>query len=148
MRSSRAGLGVRALRLDAAAGLHRRRRLIRALSGLVGVGGGPRLAVDAEPELLPHLEERHPLGVHGDQRARLGIPPLARLAVLHDEAAEAADLDPLAARERLAHAVEDRVDHHLGVAAREAREELQHLDRKSTRLNSSHPSISYAVFCL
>src|SRR5690348_18221744 len=25
---------------------------------------------------------------------------------------------------------------------------LQSLDRKSTRLNSSHPSISYAVFCL
>src|SRR5438876_8059884 len=24
----------------------------------------------------------------------------------------------------------------------------QHPDRKSTRLNSSHPSISYAVFCL
>src|SRR5690348_17470918 len=24
----------------------------------------------------------------------------------------------------------------------------QHRDRKSTRLNSSHPSISYAVFCL
>src|SRR5690348_17465928 len=24
----------------------------------------------------------------------------------------------------------------------------QQLDRKSTRLNSSHPSISYAVFCL
>src|SRR5689334_24443834 len=24
----------------------------------------------------------------------------------------------------------------------------QHLDRKSTRLNSSHSSISYAVFCL
>src|SRR5690348_17710696 len=24
----------------------------------------------------------------------------------------------------------------------------QHVDRKSTRLNSSHPSISYAVFCL
>src|SRR5690348_18220674 len=23
-----------------------------------------------------------------------------------------------------------------------------HIDRKSTRLNSSHPSISYAVFCL
>src|SRR5690348_17744669 len=23
-----------------------------------------------------------------------------------------------------------------------------HVDRKSTRLNSSHPSISYAVFCL
>src|SRR5690348_17787874 len=25
---------------------------------------------------------------------------------------------------------------------------VDHLDRKSTRLNSSHPSISYAVFCL
>src|SRR2546430_8659448 len=25
---------------------------------------------------------------------------------------------------------------------------LQHLDRKSTRLNSSHSQISYAVFCL
>src|SRR5690348_18050687 len=25
---------------------------------------------------------------------------------------------------------------------------LRHRDRKSTRLNSSHPSISYAVFCL
>src|SRR4051794_16707789 len=25
---------------------------------------------------------------------------------------------------------------------------LEHPDRKSTRLNSSHPSISYAVFCL
>src|SRR5690348_17911168 len=24
---------------------------------------------------------------------------------------------------------------------------ISHLDRKSTRLNSSHPSISYAVFC-
>src|SRR5690348_17930838 len=27
-------------------------------------------------------------------------------------------------------------------------EGLKALDRKSTRLNSSHPSISYAVFCL
>src|SRR5438876_3568757 len=27
-------------------------------------------------------------------------------------------------------------------------EVAQRLDRKSTRLNSSHPSISYAVFCL
>src|SRR3712207_6965889 len=26
--------------------------------------------------------------------------------------------------------------------------ESQHLDRKSTRLNSSHANISYAVFCL
>src|SRR5438876_5712244 len=43
-----------------------------------------------------------------------------------------------------------------GVEGREARgrvheggaEPRRRLDRKSTRLNSSHPSISYAVFCL
>src|SRR3712207_8234130 len=27
-------------------------------------------------------------------------------------------------------------------------DELMHIDRKSTRLNSSHANISYAVFCL
>src|SRR5690348_17382162 len=27
-------------------------------------------------------------------------------------------------------------------------DDLHEIDRKSTRLNSSHPSISYAVFCL
>src|SRR5207245_3568162 len=47
---------------------------------------------------------------------------------------------------------EDRVDGELGRAVElpehgpEIRERL--LDRKSTRLNSSHGSISYAVFCL
>src|SRR5690348_17900684 len=35
------------------------------------------------------------------------------------------------------------IQDHLVVAAQEGCE-----DRKSTRLNSSHPSISYAVFCL
>src|SRR3712207_7719895 len=41
------------------------------------------------------------------------------------------------------------VERHVRVAAREVRE--QHVgaaDRKSTRLNSSHANISYAVFCL
>src|SRR5438876_8809829 len=47
-----------------------------------------------------------------------------------------------------------RAERHLGdERAREQRgneEEVDRvvLDRKSTRLNSSHPSISYAVFCL
>src|SRR5690348_17903354 len=50
----------------------------------------------------------------------------------------------------------------LGLWTEETRNQLKHsegsvqnltdlpenLDRKSTRLNSSHPSISYAVFCL
>src|SRR3712207_7373926 len=57
------------------------------------------------------------------------------------------------------------VAHHAGVARRPLLEELEvgrvmprqgaafadgalHVDRKSTRLNSSHANISYAVFCL
>src|SRR4051794_41494003 len=35
-----------------------------------------------------------------------------------------------------------------GTAWLRSRARLPYLDRKSTRLNSSHPSISYAVFCL
>src|SRR3712207_7047795 len=35
-----------------------------------------------------------------------------------------------------------------GRAALAARGEAAHSDRKSTRLNSSHANISYAVFCL
>src|SRR2546430_9951792 len=46
------------------------------------------------------------------------------------------DLAALAARERLAGA-DPEVVHRLG-----------RIDRKSTRLNSSHSQISYAVFCL
>src|SRR5690242_20779206 len=46
-------------------------------------------------------------------------------------------------------AADDVVDHRdgLGVVLRVPRL-LERVDRKSTRLNSSHMSISYAVFCL
>src|SRR5690348_18124190 len=38
---------------------------------------------------------------------------------------------------------------HLSRASADASQDIDHArDRKSTRLNSSHPSISYAVFCL
>src|SRR5690348_18147180 len=40
------------------------------------------------------------------------------------------------------------VTHHLYVSHGHPRDGYLSLDRKSTRLNSSHPSISYAVFCL
>src|SRR3712207_7100257 len=36
----------------------------------------------------------------------------------------------------------------VGLAARSGRPVAVNLDRKSTRLNSSHANISYAVFCL
>src|SRR5690348_18146914 len=37
---------------------------------------------------------------------------------------------------------------YLNVASIISAAEITNADRKSTRLNSSHPSISYAVFCL
>src|SRR5690625_3571041 len=37
---------------------------------------------------------------------------------------------------------------HLCAAARQTMDDEQQQDRKSTRLNSSHVAISYAVFCL
>src|SRR5438876_2212546 len=40
------------------------------------------------------------------------------------------------------------VVHHHDVAGARPLENALDQDRKSTRLNSSHPSISYAVFCL
>src|SRR2546430_1873596 len=43
-------------------------------------------------------------------------------------------------------AVTDGTEHRLGGAIQEAHDRV--VDRKSTRLNSSHSQISYAVFCL
>src|SRR5438876_7769819 len=40
------------------------------------------------------------------------------------------------------------VDERVPYFHRRRRRERSNRDRKSTRLNSSHPSISYAVFCL
>src|SRR5262245_61696090 len=78
------------------------------------------LAVHPQLQLLTHLEERHALGGDRHDRTRFRIAPLARLALLHDEAAEAADLDALATRQRLGHAVEHRVDDDFRIPSREA----------------------------
>src|SRR5690348_17668235 len=43
---------------------------------------------------------------------------------------------------------ERRRDERAGYAEEAGPEGRRQRDRKSTRLNSSHPSISYAVFCL
>src|SRR5439155_13021517 len=77
-----------------------------------------------------------PLGhLRGDAVAGVGDDYLHGVAV-----AAALDRERAAARERL-HAVLHEVVH--GLAQQAAVE-----DRKSTRLNSSHVAISYAVFCL
>src|SRR3989442_10686708 len=44
--------------------------------------------------------------------------------------------------------VEDRLDDAVGRAEHGLRRRHRQQDRKSTRLNSSHVRISYAVFCL
>src|SRR5438132_8760287 len=51
---------------------------------------------------------------------------------------------------RLQHTVQDAMQffQRLGDKEPEEREKELHGDRKSTRLNSSHTVISYAVFCL
>src|SRR5690606_39677182 len=46
------------------------------------------------------------------------------------------------------HMVADRVRIHAGIPANLDPADYSSLDRKSTRLNSSHVKISYAVFCL
>src|SRR3712207_7836786 len=73
------------------------------------------------------------LADHGQQEVgvRLGQP-----VQLLDAAAEA-DAEDLAAADR-----DQRVRQLVALAQR------VRLDRKSTRLNSSHANISYAVFCL
>src|SRR5699024_11854587 len=71
-------------------------------------------------------------GEHGE-----GRPVLGRLVIGEDDvrriAAGTADHEPVQLRPH---------GHHLPVRAGDEE------DRKSTRLNSSHVSISYAVFCL
>src|SRR3712207_8758034 len=44
--------------------------------------------------------------------------------------------------------VESRAGAESGITGCEGREPAHRVDRKSTRLNSSHANISYAVFCL
>src|SRR2546430_8866597 len=67
-----------------------------------------------------------------ERMLRPGIPPLAHLGREQPH--------------RLAHVLGERrvALHEFG---RELLVQAQHVDRKSTRLNSSHSQISYAVFC-
>src|SRR5262245_64639561 len=73
---------------------------------------------------------------------RLGERRLTLLALLVDDPKTDQPKEPLAvAVDRLPH---EQLERRLGALERIA----LRLDRKSTRLNSSHLGISYAVFCL
>src|SRR3712207_7925431 len=77
------------------------------------------------PDAVGHEEHKHTPGTFADHEVRLEPGSLA---------ARAAGTELTAGKSH----------HHQGV--REGGEGLR--DRKSTRLNSSHANISYAVFCL
>src|SRR4051812_50002857 len=78
----------------------------------------------------------------------------ASTSIAHEYSSAASSTAPrTASRDHWsARVVEKRHQRYRAVAAIEmatsARRESSPLDRKSTRLNSSHMSISYAVFCL
>src|SRR5690606_41772295 len=83
-------------------------------------------------QLIPSFPTRRSSDLLPEGRRLPSVQRVAHLALGED-----------AARERV-HAEElDPVGHLRGEAHEERRE-----DRKSTRLNSSHVKISYAVFCL
>src|SRR5690606_41246109 len=86
----------------------------------------------------------HTLSLHD------ALPIYVVLGVREEDRARRDDLDRAGrARERVA--VSDEEDGPGGVAEEPARDQVGDrdvVDRKSTRLNSSHVKISYAVFCL
>src|SRR5438445_5455207 len=49
---------------------------------------------------------------------------------------------------QVAHLADRNCQFQRAIGAKPLRPSLWHTDRKSTRLNSSHANISYAVFCL
>src|SRR5690349_23613352 len=73
-------------------------------------------------------------------RSGARVAPGACGPMLDREGTEAAQLDAITTRQRSHDLIKDRIDDVLDIPLVE--------DRKSTRLNSSHVEISYAVFCL
>ena len=105
-----------------------RARRDRAPSDAAG-GAGRAVGVDSEAERLPraavvhalaqllaNLEESEALRADVDRLARARVAPLVLLVRADREAAEAADLDPLALAERVDHRVEHLADQKLGAA--------------------------------
>src|SRR2546430_119574 len=89
-----------------------------------------QLAVLARQGLVPHRAQLE-VALRRAQARILGLQPLAALEALPD---------PAPGCGRGVHRELDGVSGGL--------QQVAQLDRKSTRLNSSHSQISYAVFCL
>src|SRR5678815_5330842 len=78
-----------------------------------GFFGGRRGVVHHILQFLARLEIRNLFGGHFDARSGLGIAPDAGLPLARAEAAEAADLDLVAAAQGFHDAVEDGLDDDL-----------------------------------
>src|SRR5207245_3901013 len=110
---------------------------------------GLRLQLHLRLEALPRgLVEQALGGAEGLRRplrqlARERVDGTLELGVRH----HARDEAPVERLARGEHAVGE-IELHRAPQPDQARQEVRRRDRKSTRLNSSHGSISYAVFCL
>src|SRR6266487_3129806 len=108
--------------------------------GSVGAALGPRAAVLRRHGLSQQLIRVILWGQFDDVTATVSLPAGQDLEQRALSDPPAADQDPLCAR------LDPAVC--LGLHEVLIKAPLDITDRKSTRLNSSHPSISYAVFCL
>src|SRR5689334_18145557 len=75
--------------------------------------------VHALAQILAGLEVRHVLAGERHGLPGLGVAPLARWPEVQREAAEAADLDALALRQRIAHDLENLLQRQLDVLGRQ-----------------------------
>src|SRR5258708_15404404 len=75
--------------------------------------------VHALTQILAGLEVRHVLAVQRHGFARLGIAPLPRRPEVQRKAAEAADLDPIALRQRVAHDLQHLLEREFDVLGRQ-----------------------------
>src|SRR5690348_17583322 len=99
--------------------------------------------------MRPSLEAIHRVSQAGRRLREIGRINLLDIAEAHDlgAGARARDQRLHLLRRQVLRLVNDQIARQEGPPAHEVqRADLP--DRKSTRLNSSHPSISYAVFCL
>src|SRR5712692_10452384 len=92
--------------------------MARRSAGVTGAGGGR--AVHRLLEHLARLEGEHAAARDDDLLAGLRVATLARALLVHDEVAEAGDLDLLAALEAALHHLEDRLHHFRRLLLREA----------------------------
>src|SRR5262245_22208857 len=103
------------------------------------------LEVDAFAQFLAGLEVRDMLLGHLHAFAGLGIAPRPRRPVVQAEAAEAADLDPLALGQTVGHGVQDHLHREFGVLGYQLRE----LRRQAVdQLRLGHHGLAYPALLL